>query len=210
MKRYKETLQKKMELGFLKDLDQGNGVTKEKLILEILLHIGTLDRSRDIESWEKVQSSIFEERLIHFIGIVILYTHFFSFTFDQKFDAIDEEGTGRIYAQDIERLASEEMEIAQTAERELNMSGALSEDWSLLGRDASRSVSNSNDQRMEAVEILRVGGEEEPPRSSFSSLIGISSPFSHQQQHYQERSSPLRNSLLDEAHLQDRTESKNP
>lgn len=51
-------LERRKDLGFIADLDKGNGVTEGKFILAILEHLGTLDFEKDIKPWRNVSDLV--------------------------------------------------------------------------------------------------------------------------------------------------------
>lgn len=53
-KQMEELLERRKDLGFIADLDQGNGVAEGTFILAILEHLGTLDFEKDIKPWKDV------------------------------------------------------------------------------------------------------------------------------------------------------------
>lgn len=55
MEKEEEILARKQEMGFIADLDKGNGVTEGQFILAVLEHLGTLNFEKDVKPWQEVQ-----------------------------------------------------------------------------------------------------------------------------------------------------------
>eukprot|EP01033_Poteriospumella_lacustris_P017192 gene17192-12299_t len=49
MEKEEEILARKQEMGFIADLDKGNGVTEGQFILAALEHLGTLNFEKDVK-----------------------------------------------------------------------------------------------------------------------------------------------------------------
>eukprot|EP01033_Poteriospumella_lacustris_P008673 gene8674-6238_t len=53
MEKEEEILARKQEMGFIADLDKGNGVTEGQFILAVLEHLGTLNYEKDVKPWQE-------------------------------------------------------------------------------------------------------------------------------------------------------------
>lgn len=62
-----EILNKRKDLGFIAELDKGDGVREEQFILAVLDHVGLLNFEKDVKPWQEV---IWYVAFIH-----ALYTH---------------------------------------------------------------------------------------------------------------------------------------
>jgi hypothetical protein len=54
MEKEEEILARKQEMGFIADLDKGNGVTEGQFILAALEHLGTLNFEKDVKPSQEV------------------------------------------------------------------------------------------------------------------------------------------------------------
>lgn len=109
-----ELLARRRDLGFIADLDQGNGVTEGTFILAILEHLGTLDFDKDIKPWK------------------------------DKFKELDVANTGVVRHNDLVEFSHRESVIADDKISKMNhvaVSGSISEDLrqsiSGIGRSSS-------------------------------------------------------------------------
>eukprot|EP01031_Cornospumella_fuschlensis_P025913 gene25913-31296_t len=69
--RLEEIIEKRKDLSFVSELDDGQGVSKEQFVLALLLHCGIIDKQKDVQPWM------------------------------EKFDILDSRGVGRLYRQDL-------------------------------------------------------------------------------------------------------------
>ena len=49
-----EIMLKQKDLGFITELDKGDGVREEQFILAILCHVGVLDIEKNVKPWQEV------------------------------------------------------------------------------------------------------------------------------------------------------------
>ena len=49
-----EIMYKRKDLGFIAELDKGDGVREEQFILAVLGHVGVIDFEKDVKPWQEV------------------------------------------------------------------------------------------------------------------------------------------------------------
>ncbi|RYH30395.1 hypothetical protein EON65_05365 [archaeon] len=74
--RLEEVIEKRRDLSFVTQLDEGQGVSKEQFVLALLVHFGIVDKQRDVQPWiEKFESMDARGigRLYQQVGLVYVY-----------------------------------------------------------------------------------------------------------------------------------------